>query len=80
LDAPRVEIGGGLAEGNINLEEGITELVRQQLEGRGHKNPNIVSGWARGNFGTGQIIVRDSVSGVLVGGSDPRNDGMAIGW
>jgi gamma-glutamyltranspeptidase len=29
-------------------------------------------------FGKGQIITRDAKTGVLVGGSDPRADGIAI--
>ena len=32
----------------------------------------------RSVFGKGQIITRDAVTGVLVGGSDPRADGIAI--
>jgi gamma-glutamyltranspeptidase/glutathione hydrolase len=34
----------------------------------------------RGNFGGGQIIAIDPASGVLLGGSDPRKDGCAIGF
>jgi gamma-glutamyltranspeptidase / glutathione hydrolase len=32
------------------------------------------------HFGGGQAIVRDPESGVLIGGSEPRNDGTAVGW
>jgi gamma-glutamyltranspeptidase/glutathione hydrolase len=38
-----------------------------------------VSGYARGLFGRGQIILREVESGVLWGGSDPRADGCAMG-
>jgi gamma-glutamyltranspeptidase/glutathione hydrolase len=38
----------------------------------------IMAGYARGFFGRGQIIVRDSENGVLWGGSDPRADGCAM--
>jgi gamma-glutamyltranspeptidase len=37
-----------------------------------------VSGWGRATFGRGQIILRDSASGTLTGGSDPRADGLAM--
>jgi gamma-glutamyltranspeptidase/glutathione hydrolase len=32
------------------------------------------------NYGGGQVIVRDAETGVLIGGSEPRNDGTAVGW
>jgi len=73
-------INGGQAAGQIMLEDGIPESVREQLQTMGHNSPIIVRGWSRGNFGTGQIILRNSITGVLTGGSDPRNDGHAIGW
>ncbi|MCH7626902.1 MAG: hypothetical protein IIC83_13350, partial [Chloroflexi bacterium] len=31
-------------------------------------------------FGGGQIIERDAETGVLKAGSEPRNDGFAVGW
>jgi gamma-glutamyltranspeptidase/glutathione hydrolase len=31
-------------------------------------------------FGGGQVIARDPDTGVLVGGSEPRLDGAAVGW
>jgi gamma-glutamyltranspeptidase/glutathione hydrolase len=40
----------------------------------------ITAGQARTVFGRGQVIWRDTESGVLAGASDPRNDGCAIGW
>lgn len=73
-------IDGGTSAGQIQLEDGIPERVREQLENMGHNSPLIVSGWNRSNFGTGQIIKRDPLSGVLCAGSDPRNDGHAVGW
>jgi gamma-glutamyltranspeptidase / glutathione hydrolase len=33
-----------------------------------------------GSFGGFQGIMFDSRTGVLMGGSDPRKDGLAIGW
>lgn len=62
------------------IEDGIPEQTRAILENIGHRQPLIVRGWSRGDFGTGQIIVRNPETGVLCAGSDPRNDGHAIGW
>lgn len=74
------QVDGGTSAGQIQLEDGIPEEVRLELERRGHNNPIIVNGWSRSNFGTGQIITRDPLTGVICGGSDPRNDGHAVGW
>ena len=69
-DAPRVRhIGDELA-----LESGIGDDVRRSLEARGH-----VIRDARGQVGGYQAIVIDAQSGVLLGGSDLRKDGLAIG-
>jgi gamma-glutamyltranspeptidase/glutathione hydrolase len=80
LDAPRVMIDGGVSAGQVMLEDGISESVRAELEKMGHNSPVIVDGWSRSSFGTGQIILRNPTNGVLTGGSDPRNDGHAIGY
>jgi gamma-glutamyltranspeptidase/glutathione hydrolase len=37
-----------------------------------------VSGFSRSIFGRGQVILRDSETGVLCAGSDPRADGCAM--
>ena len=42
---------------------------------RGH-NVNV----SIGSFGGFQGIMFDPRTGVLMGGSDPRKDGLAIGW
>lgn len=62
------------------IEDGIPIETVRILEKIGHRQPTIVRGWARSDFGTGQIIVRNPTTGVLCAGSDPRNDGHAIGW
>jgi len=80
LDARRVQVQGGSKEGQIMLEDGIDETVRVKLESMGHTQPIIVSGWDRPDFGAGQIILRNPTTKVLCAGSDPRNDGCAIGW
>lgn len=59
----------------VAVESGIAADVRAGLEGRGH---TLVDG--RGMMGGFQGIRFDQASGVLMGGSDPRKDGLAIGW
>ncbi len=71
LDAPRFQ---WIAGREVALEEGFDEAVRAGLAGRSHA---LQQG---GYFGGGQVIVRDLESGVLIGGSEPRNDGAAAGW
>ena len=70
-EAARMRHGGS----ELALESGIGAEVRKALEQRGHK---IRDG--RGAMGGFQGILVDPRSGVLMGGSDPRKDGLAIGW
>ena len=77
LDLPRFCIEDGTPGGAVALEEGISGRVIADLEGRGHPVQSV-SGWDRGLFGRGQVILRDPHTGVLTGGSDPRADGCAI--
>jgi gamma-glutamyltranspeptidase/glutathione hydrolase len=77
LDRPRLCIMDGRANGDVALEDGIPLQVMSQLAMMGH-SVIPVSGTARGLFGRGQIILRDPLSGVLTGGSDPRADGCAM--
>jgi gamma-glutamyltranspeptidase/glutathione hydrolase len=70
-EVARVRHGGnGLA-----VESGVGPDVRKALTALGH---TIVDG--RGAMGGYQAILIDPKSGVLMGGSDPRKDGLAIGW
>jgi len=59
----------------LALESGISAASRYELTERGH---SIISGVDV--FGGYQGIMIDDVSGVLMGGSDIRKDGLAIGW
>ncbi len=59
----------------LALESGIGADVRKALEARGH---TVSDG--RGQMGGYQAILIDPRTGVLMGGSDPRKDGLAIGW
>ena len=60
---------------NLALESGIGADVRQALLARGHR---ITEG--RGLMGGYQAIMIDPKTGLLMGGSDLRKDGLAIGW
>jgi gamma-glutamyltranspeptidase/glutathione hydrolase len=73
LDAPRWQVTGGL---EVELEIGYPEHILQALAGRGHA---VRLSFDRGYFGRGQIIWR-LAEGFLVGGSDLRSDGAAVGW
>ncbi len=59
----------------LALESAITPEARFGLARRGHK---II--YSIGVFGGFQGILFDRARGVMMGGSDPRKDGMAIGY
>jgi gamma-glutamyltranspeptidase/glutathione hydrolase len=59
----------------LALESGIGPDVRASLEARGHR---IRDG--RGQMGGYQGLMIDPATGVMLGGSDLRKDGLAIGW
>ncbi|NLF64022.1 MAG: gamma-glutamyltransferase [Chloroflexi bacterium] len=71
LDAPRFEWQRDRA---VAVEEAAGPNVRAALTSKGHRLQ------PEGYYGGGQVIVRDLESGVLIGGSEPRNDGAAVGW
>jgi gamma-glutamyltranspeptidase/glutathione hydrolase len=77
LDRPRFCIEPDGRGGQISLEEGISAQAIQALQDMGH-SLQVVSGMGRAQFGRGQIIRRDPLTGVLCGGSDPRADGCAM--
>lgn len=77
LDRARFCIANGEAGGTVDLETGIDPREIQKLGDMGHP-ARIIHGYERAVFGRGQVIVRDSESGVLIGGSDPRADGCAM--
>jgi gamma-glutamyltranspeptidase/glutathione hydrolase len=70
-EAARMRHGGD----SLQLESGIGADVRKALEARGHKTRD-----GRGAMGGFQGILIDPRTGVLMGGSDVRKDGLAIGW
>ncbi len=86
LDMPRWQLAGpdaglGAREegGLVQIEEGWGFDMLAELARRGHRLAPI-DGFNRITFGGGQIILRDPHTGVLMGGSDPRKDGCAVGW
>jgi gamma-glutamyltranspeptidase/glutathione hydrolase len=75
-----VQLAGEVArfrdsEEGLALEAEINPEVRRKLIEKGHK---II--WSVGAFGGYQAIMIDPDSGILMGGSDPRKDGCAVGW
>ncbi len=79
LAAQRGPVGAEEPGGLVYVEEGRDFSLLAELARRGH-HLAPVTGRRRGIFGGGQVIVRDPDTGVLVGGSDPRKDGCAIGF
>jgi gamma-glutamyltranspeptidase / glutathione hydrolase len=76
MDVQRAGEAARMRHGDLLwLESGIADDVRRALEARGH-----TVGDGRGMMGGFQGIMIDPDSGVLMGGSDPRKDGLAIGW
>jgi hypothetical protein len=62
-------------DGVVKVERGVPADATAALARLGHQ---IVA--APGPIGGGQAIWIDSARGVLIGGSDPRKDGMALGY
>jgi gamma-glutamyltranspeptidase/glutathione hydrolase len=60
---------------SVGLESGYSPEARYGLSRRGHRLVSLVD-----SFGGFQGILIDPASGVLMGGSDPRKDGLAIGF
>jgi len=62
-------------EGVYQLEEGIPESAAEGLRAIGHQVTRVKVPW-----GGGQAIWIDWERGALIGGSDPRKDGCALGY
>ncbi len=63
------------SDGVLGLERTVPRAVAEDLAGRGHR-----VGYAERPFGGGQAIWIDRDKGTLIGGSDPRKDGCALGY
>ena len=61
--------------GDMKVEKGYSDAVRQELDDLGHKVVVPLNG-----IGGAQAIRIDHDTGVLEGGSDPRKDGCALGY
>ena len=73
ISAPRFNHVEGL---KVGLEPEFTPDVREKLNGRGH---HVVGGNPE-SFGGAHMVAIDPESGALIGGSDPRKDGCALGF
>ncbi|HTM07834.1 MAG TPA: gamma-glutamyltransferase [Verrucomicrobiae bacterium] len=73
VDAPRFNHLSGL---EVALEPEFPRETIADLEAKGHK---AISGTVE-SFGGAHAIVRDTQTGVLLGGSDPRKEGCALGF
>ena len=62
---------------NLQLEDRLPSEVQQELARRGHEL-EMVGDW--GGPGSAQAIMVHPESGALIGGSDPRRDGYAVGY
>jgi gamma-glutamyltranspeptidase/glutathione hydrolase len=71
LDGPR----SFYDDGDLMLERGYNDQVRDALKNKGHK-VNVPDS----PIGGGQAIKINWQQGVLEGASDPRKDGCAIGY
>ena len=71
IDFPRSFPEGGF----LKLESGYSELISEELEKKGHKiqRPDQPIGGA-------QAIIHNKKEDILIGGSDPRKDGYALGY
>ncbi len=62
-------------DGTLQIEDGIADSTRDRLAAAGHRlsRPGVPIGGA-------QAIIVNQASGTLIGASDPRKDGAAVGY
>ncbi|WP_235907713.1 gamma-glutamyltransferase [Siccirubricoccus phaeus] len=73
IDLPR--LFPSPSKGVVEVEKGIPNAVLDRLTRLGHEVALIER-----PHGGGQAILMDRKAGVLIGGSDPRKDGCALGY
>ena len=71
LDAPRVFF----EKDTLSFENSVPKSIISELQSMGHKVSQVTEPW-----GGGQVIYIDPITGVLSAGSDPRKDGLALGY
>src|SRR5215213_9514051 len=76
IDAPRYRYMSGK---DVLFEDEIGATVISRLMALGHRRASP-PGVLRSSMGGGQVIMIDPVNGTLMGASDPRKDGLAIGY
>ncbi|MCS5554434.1 MAG: gamma-glutamyltransferase, partial [SAR324 cluster bacterium] len=76
LDSARFRIS--IEDETVFAEDSFDQEVISGLESKGH-SVSVISGVNRGLFGGGQIINRNDEC-VLIGGSDPRKDGLSVSY
>ena len=83
IEAPRWTVWPGTDPSTLpnpyelQIESRVDDSVLAELEARGHTLRRF-SAWGGG--GAAQAIARDPLTGVLAGGSDPRAEGLALGF
>ena len=78
IDAPRVRYISGRG---VMMEDGLTAAVIDALIQRGHERVLPPAGvMHRALMGGGQAIMVDPATGALLGASDARKDGIALGY
>jgi gamma-glutamyltranspeptidase / glutathione hydrolase len=73
LECPRLFF----EHGGVTVESGIPDSLRRDLAERGHR---LVPAETDDPLGGGQVIAIDWKRGVLIAGSEPRKDGLALGY
>jgi gamma-glutamyltranspeptidase/glutathione hydrolase len=71
IDCPRVFFEGG----DTVVEKGVPAATLSGLRRLGHRIRQRTLPW-----GGAQIVAIERASGVLIGASDARKDGMALGY
>ena len=61
--------------GEVEVERGVSPAMREKLIALGHVLTEVER-----PLGGGQAIMIDRERGILIGGSDPRKDGAALGY
>ena len=75
IEAPRFQY---VSANKVQMEDALTEGIIKRLIDRGHNRTAFPRGM--GVMGGAQAIIIDPVKGTLLGGSDPRMDGLALGY